>query len=58
MSENTPTSNQCLAHRCPVCTAEPGQVCLTRGGREAEYPHVRRLCLVDEEEQLSTATEN
>jgi hypothetical protein len=51
MSENTPTSDQCLSYRCPVCTAEPGQVCRTRGGREAEYPHVRRLCLVDEEEQ-------
>jgi hypothetical protein len=51
MSDPTPTSDQCLAHRCPVCAAEPGQVCRTRGGREAEYPHVRRTVLVDEVEQ-------
>jgi hypothetical protein len=45
------TPEQCLSYRCPVCAAEPGQVCRTRGGREAEYPHVRRTVLVDEEEQ-------
>jgi hypothetical protein len=48
MSENTPTPDQCLSYRCPVCSAEPGQVCRTRGGREAEYPHIRRRRLVDE----------
>jgi hypothetical protein len=51
MSENTPTADQCLSYRCPVCAAEPGQECRTRGGREAEYPHIRRLLLVDEELQ-------
>jgi hypothetical protein len=48
MSDPTRTSDQCLSSRCPVCAAEPGQVCRTRGDREAKYPHVRRLCLVDE----------
>jgi hypothetical protein len=51
MSDPTPTSDQCLSNRCPVCAAEPGQVCRTRGGREAEDPHIRRRCLVDEELQ-------
>jgi hypothetical protein len=48
MSDPTPTSDQCLSYRCPRCAAEPGQVCRTRGGLEAEYPHVQRLLLVDE----------
>jgi hypothetical protein len=52
MSENTPTSSdQCLSYRCPRCAAEPGQVCRTRGDREAEYPHIQRRLLVDEELQ-------
>jgi hypothetical protein len=41
MQDNTPTSDQCLSYRCPRCAAEPGQVCRTRGGREAEYPHTK-----------------
>jgi hypothetical protein len=48
MSDPTPTSDQCLSYRCPLCAAEPGQVCCTRGGREAEYPHIQRRLLVDE----------
>jgi hypothetical protein len=51
MSDATPTSDQCLSYRCRVCAAEPGQVCRTRAGREAEYPHMRRTVLVDEGEQ-------
>lgn len=51
MSDPTPTPDQCLSHKCPVCAAEAGQVCRTRGGHEAEYPHIRRRRLVDGEEQ-------
>jgi hypothetical protein len=51
MQDNTPTSDQCLSYRCPRCAAEPGQVCRTRGGRGAEYPHIQRLRLVDGEER-------
>jgi hypothetical protein len=48
MPENTPNTHPCLSYSCPRCSAEPGQPCRTRGGREAEYPHVRRELLVDE----------
>jgi hypothetical protein len=49
MSENTRTKPDPMSHECPVCAAGANQPCRTRGGREAEYPHIRRQLLVDEE---------
>ncbi|MDT5328095.1 MAG: hypothetical protein QOF25_5247 [Mycobacterium sp.] len=48
MSENTRTQLDPMSRKCPVCAAGTNQPCRTRGDREAKYPHVRRLCLVDE----------
>jgi hypothetical protein len=43
----TPEIHPALSYRCPFCHSDPGQACRTeRGrGREADYPHSRRIAL-------------
>lgn len=31
-----------LSYPCPTCGAEPGEACMTTGGREAQLPHADR----------------
>jgi hypothetical protein len=42
-----PQEHPSLTHRCPFCGADPGTPCLTHRGRELDWPHARRIQLVD-----------
>lgn len=55
----TAESHPALNHRCPFCRAEPGQACRThRGnGRELDWPHSRRLAIVDDWRKQQRALE-
>jgi hypothetical protein len=44
-----------LSYRCPFCGADTGELCRTKNGRTADWPHSRRTALTKPPEPLKQA---